>query len=1211
MNRFLKCALYLLGILSLTAGEAGRAPRESLLDRDLRIAARALGDGKLEAADQNMARALERDANAVKVWNLEARIAAAWKDLDREVYARHKELRLRRSQGFDARETKQLESQLQELDPLSIELLKLREKFTKVLRPLADEYEKEGWPHSAISVHKEILVLDAENQASQEAIDRLASLPDPSLAADAKQVDLLEGVSAEFLAEFDAEHSEWKSRAKLERKNYVTHTNAGYEVLLRAAEAMEQMNAFYRRFFGLKQDKGVSRIDLHIFKNRDEYLEKGIGPPVEWSGGHFTGNAVETYVGQGGFSSVTGTLFHEAAHQFVSLATSASGWLNEGLASFFEGCQILSNGSVLMNQPAPGRLFPLASRMDQGWMSAWDDGIEEDPSTVPRTAPSLRIVIENRYQWGPAWYAPTWGLVFFLYNFQDPVDGRFIYRAAFREFIDRSGGLSGTTAIEVFEELVLANPLKPTEGTSSSVRYPDSIDQINETWKEWILALRDEQTGKSQPERPYLQWAEYAIQRKQMEDALEFFEKGLVATPADPNLLLAFGEFLVERKELDRAVKLLRHCAFLYESGAEDSGGGRSKVKSYLRKLDPKLKRLAAIHSELAETASAIPSQYLAQGLNLMAMDTALRLGQQLRLSALDQVYHDAVKAEGRSLAQWQLAYNEENLDGWDASGASAIRAEGNQIKASFGAFKPKEFNYITLGLDVVTSGDFSLEAELKLTQGKTPMAGLVFGQKATTDFHALILFPPSEEKGGFADLASFYGGQAKTWRRSPMSIKDAASEGSDGRWYRVRVDVTGTRVDMWVNDQPVATQIFPSLDVLRGSFGIIVGNGESDFRRVRYLARNPLDPAAAILAELRDSERALASAGGAINGSWIGLRPPFPEVTRWAQDPRTSWEEAAGSPQLLVLFGAEQNEKIRISKWLRGIHEEYSNVGLSIVNIIQFPDDDKLDAHLAEHPFPGSVGSDKPGEDNNGQAFVDFEVARFNLPRILLLDTDGKVVWEGDPGFSFDTNWSGEDTLLSVPLEKLIEKRQLVKLQDWRQRWRSTAEQLFELGQIADFTELLREADGFDASSAPEVAQAQAKLKILRAAVEDPEATWASLESLQAELAMGGIETLAKALETPLPSKLAKSFKKAENFRAWKRATSALRAPLAAAKKGKQPEVSEKILAKLSEAPGLLVGLAQQALESSLDDPEALGALLRDWDSFPDRWLMNEFFGW
>ena len=49
-----------------------------------------------------------------------------------------------------------------------------------------------------------------------------------------------------------------------------------------------------------------------IFKTRDEYLKKGSGPPVEWSGGQFTGGSVETYVGDGGFEEMAGTLFHEA-----------------------------------------------------------------------------------------------------------------------------------------------------------------------------------------------------------------------------------------------------------------------------------------------------------------------------------------------------------------------------------------------------------------------------------------------------------------------------------------------------------------------------------------------------------------------------------------------------------------------------------------------------------------------------------------------------------------------------------------------------------------------------------------------------------------------------------------------------------------------------------------------------------------------------------
>ena len=65
-------------------------------------------------------------------------------------------------------------------------------------------------------------------------------------------------------------------------------------------------------------------------------------------------------------------------------------------------------------------------------------------------------MLENKYQWGPPWYAPTWGVVFFLYNYQDPVDGRYVYRKAFGEFIDKSGGRVGEGAVKNFEEVVLA-----------------------------------------------------------------------------------------------------------------------------------------------------------------------------------------------------------------------------------------------------------------------------------------------------------------------------------------------------------------------------------------------------------------------------------------------------------------------------------------------------------------------------------------------------------------------------------------------------------------------------------------------------------------------------------------------------------------------------------------------------------------------------------
>ena len=95
--------------------------------------------------------------------------------------------------------------------------------------------------------------------------------------------------------------------------------------------------------------------------------------------------------------------------------------------------------------------------MEKGWMEHAQDGYDpNDSSSSPEKAPTWSIVLENSYSWGPPWYAPTWGVVYFCYNFQDPVDGRFVYRDAFMEFVDKSGGKVGKTAIKTFEEVVLA-----------------------------------------------------------------------------------------------------------------------------------------------------------------------------------------------------------------------------------------------------------------------------------------------------------------------------------------------------------------------------------------------------------------------------------------------------------------------------------------------------------------------------------------------------------------------------------------------------------------------------------------------------------------------------------------------------------------------------------------------------------------------------------
>ena len=137
---------------------------------------------------------------------------------------------------------------------------------------------------------QEVLALAPERTEFRERIEKISAAPDPSLAETARATDLLADVSREWIRRFNAEHNTWEKKGELERENYTTHTDAGYEVMVRVGEAMEQMNAFYRQFFGYGLSKGqkVPHISVHVFAKRDDYLKLGSGPPKKWSGGRGT-----------------------------------------------------------------------------------------------------------------------------------------------------------------------------------------------------------------------------------------------------------------------------------------------------------------------------------------------------------------------------------------------------------------------------------------------------------------------------------------------------------------------------------------------------------------------------------------------------------------------------------------------------------------------------------------------------------------------------------------------------------------------------------------------------------------------------------------------------------------------------------------------------------------------------------------------------------
>ena len=1227
----LLCTALLLGssALGTLASPTEEATNFSFI---LERAERALASGDTNTAHTQVLRALERDAKSLAAWDLRARCAAAAGETDEELFSRHRHYNLAEVQGWKKKDLKNLRVALEAIDPLAADLFRLKDLFLDKLEPLADAYEKDDRPHSAIRIHKEILALDPQNQTSAAAIERIAASPDPSLAGDAKPKDLLADVSEEWVAEFDAKHATWKERAKEDRKNYVTYTDAGYEVMVRAAEAMEQMNAFYRIFFqyGTEEAGGsVPKISLHIFKDRDEYLEKGIGPPVEWSAGHFTGNAVETYIGGGGFEGMTGTLFHEAAHQFVSLATSASGWLNEGLASFFEGTRILANGTVIMNLPANHRLFPLADRMEVGWMTGPNDGIDSaDANTVPEKAPTFRIIVENRYQWGPAWYAPTWGLVYFLYNYQDRVDGRFVYREAFGEFMNSSGGRVGDGAVENFETTVLDHPQAPTKDVAydDGLELPKTITELDAVWKDWILELREIQSGRKEISRPYLAWAENALLRGETEIAAEHFEKGLIDTPGDLDLLQAFADFLAEKRaDEDRAASLMLNAIRITEAAPEVDEKLLRKLERQLGRWDARQKKLNSIHDEIEETALSVSERYLAAQRPMMAMDVSWRLGDALDIPELFDVYARALEVAGKSPWIWKLAYNESDLDGWVSAGKSAFQADGTFLNATFES--ANQFDYQFLALDTVTSGDFSLETKVQVDKGKVGFAGLVFGKKSDQTFHALVLYPPHDtevegldeviEQPPSVDLTSFYGaGSFRIWRHSPVSRKVKRGESATSEWHDLRIDVVGSSVDIWVDGEYSATQDFGDPGVLRGSFGLITAPGEARFRDVRYLARPARDPGAAVERRLRFEELALKGGEtGSVSGSYLGNQPPMPKPRRWIGDEFPGFlDEERPQLHLIVLWSIQQNDLMPIDGWVRQLEKEYADQGLTLVSILSALDDDDAESYLADHEWPGYLCVDEIGEGGIGLTFTDYEIDRFNLPRLLLVDIDGKVVWEGDPGFRIGIGYEpGGSSYLDSPLKELAQKRDLKALVAWHARWRAAQSQ----ARDGDFTRVigvLDDAVGFDPKVDANVARAIAMKAAVERAAEDPLDMADIFRERGAEPALDVLVAWGTALGVTYDKRVDKELKRAlreEPVSHWNRAMTSCRRTILHLD-------SERGEAKLDELEAELEKLQGDLLKTLLEDLRATrasggdtAALLTDAPTRPARWLAQRYFAW
>lgn len=963
--------------------------------------------GKLAAGDaagarSAVGRALERDGNSLEALRLFAEIAVQQGDLDTAVHALHRWLGVEatRTRGKPGPDRKIVHGLLAPLDSEATSWEKLQADYAKALLDLGKEYRRKKDLLGALDVYQHLLAVAPDHSEGLAAIHEIRTKGGREAAVEDVYggTDPTGGMAEDELAKMDREHADWEKAWTDESDNYTYRTNAGFLVLKTSRIAMEQMNQFYRRFFRFLEDGGnTPKIEIRIFKNRDEYLRLGQSP-AEWSAGHFVGNAVETYAGgvtgKEAVRAMYGTLFHEAAHQFVSLTgPMVPGWLNEAYASFFEGCVILSNGAVKWNRVPPGRLFPLASRLERGWMESPDEALPAGNGQFrdPERAPPLRMVVEGKYSWGPPWYAPTWGVVYFLYNYRAP-DGRTVYRDALHAYYTSFRRGQPKDPAAHFEQVVLAgSPRSPAK----------TLAELDPIWKEWILRLRDRESGALDAGDELVQWAKAALERGEKDLAIEFLEEARERSPANADVLWQLAGALEQQgKRRGEAAARLREFRRALEAAGRSDDPRLAEAGKRIERLDPLVPRYRQLKQKLAQQGLALARDYEARKLPTMALEIARRMTASYSVPEAMAYYAELAARTGRSLARWRVAYDERSLAGW-SGGEEAFQAYGKLLRAAV----PRDgARMVTreLTADVTFDADFSLSAEVQIPddpakpgQWTGELAGLCFGRKGDQRFHAVLLHPK-----GFLDVSSNRGGD---WQ-----VHDHRSLPVGGAWHELRIDVTGNQLDVYYDGLFVRSLAFPDPAAVRGAFGLLCGPGAAQFRNVRLLARDPFDPAARIERELA-LQRVLGDPGQRTPGTFSGFVPPELGELRFVQGDALTLGGLRGRPVMLVFWSPAQDRVIPCTGWLRHALQRCAPKGLPVV-VVADPGTKAADltAYLADHALPGATVA----IDERGATYDAFflKPGFFGMPRVLLLDGKGVVVFEGDPGLRRGEEWRPAD---------------------------------------------------------------------------------------------------------------------------------------------------------------------------------------------------------
>jgi len=627
--------------------------------------------------------------------------------------------------------------------------------------------------------------------------------------------------SAESIAKEDAKHSTWETAHEIKGKQYTIRTDMGIELAESISFAMEQMNAFYRKVFHVKEFGGgqTARATIRVYKSREEFDENEGNPDPNVAGFFVPGaNHVATYdprSDQRSLASLWETLFHEASHQFTHMISAdlIPAWLNEGTASYFEGARLRPNGMVETNLVPEERLEGLEIMLK---MSESDGtGVAKKPEKVP----TLEEVV-TYYQPGsyPGEYYPFgWGLVYFFLNYEDESSKR-VYVKPYQDFMAAYGTGGKHDVKGRFVEHFVTKAKQP--GVAS-------FEQFEARWRAWIHELHALHFGPPEMADRLIARAREQVADKALESAEESYEWALRKRPGDPVASFELAELLAGQKRTDPAIFRYRAAAESLRALEDPSGtlpGGGELTgtdlleisKKALAKLDPALsdsisRAESSFEATVAETARAYAEHGLPRA-SLALLEAAEEMYG--RTDELADLRAEIAKSSGADLRRWRRLPTAGELLEWEG---------GSEWSARDGALCATADHPSFCSWREPMPERYTFEAKIDATGlgEESGFVGMYFGENSKG----------LQFVGFSADGAAEYGKNEKGWKRiGPLPSIKKAQLGS----IEVRIEVGEGSAEFFLGGKSTGKPKKYDPEDLAGRIGFVVQGGEAKFRDVR-----------------------------------------------------------------------------------------------------------------------------------------------------------------------------------------------------------------------------------------------------------------------------------------------------------------------------------------------------------------------------------------